>query len=237
MKNKYYLYRHIRLDNNEPFYIGIGSKTKQDLIYDSYKRAYTKHKRNKFWYNIILKTDYKVEILYECNDYKFIKQKEIEFITLYGRRDLGLGTLVNFTNGGEGTVGIIVSPETRKNMSISKLGKKINKSKGWYASKNMSPEIWKNLKNEYLTTNIKIKELSKKYNYSACRISTKFKKENIKVINIGNCVSRNKERNKKIYEDYNSGLYSLKELTMKYNFKDRQSIYQSIETYKKQIKN
>jgi hypothetical protein len=40
-----YVYRHIRLDKNEPFYIGIG---KDD--YSSFKRAYhTGNKRNKIW--------------------------------------------------------------------------------------------------------------------------------------------------------------------------------------------
>jgi hypothetical protein len=28
----HYLYRHIRLDKNEPFYIGIGTKTQLDLF-------------------------------------------------------------------------------------------------------------------------------------------------------------------------------------------------------------
>ena len=27
LEDKHFLYRHIRLDNNEPFYIGIGTKT------------------------------------------------------------------------------------------------------------------------------------------------------------------------------------------------------------------
>jgi hypothetical protein len=35
-----YLYRHIRLDKNEPFYIGIGSDKQ-------YKRAYNKIKLSK----------------------------------------------------------------------------------------------------------------------------------------------------------------------------------------------
>lgn len=97
---KYYLYRHIRLDKNEPFYIGIGKKNKDSI----YKRAFTSFHRNKFWKRIVAKTDYEVEILLESNDYQFIKEKEKEFVKLYGRRDLGLGTLCNLTDGGDGTL-------------------------------------------------------------------------------------------------------------------------------------
>lgn len=40
--NKYYLYRHIRLDKNEPFYIGIGTKRNRyhPNMYSEYRRAY-----------------------------------------------------------------------------------------------------------------------------------------------------------------------------------------------------
>jgi len=55
-----YLYRHIRLDKNEPFYIGIGGFDKTDF---EYKRAYDKTRRNNIWKRIINKTDYRVEIL------------------------------------------------------------------------------------------------------------------------------------------------------------------------------
>lgn len=37
-----YVYRHIRLDKNEPFYIGIGS----DI---NYQRAYNYQRRTKYW--------------------------------------------------------------------------------------------------------------------------------------------------------------------------------------------
>lgn len=106
-----YLYRHIRLDTNEVFYIGISKSVK------NYKRAYSKSQRSDFWKNIINQTDYKVEILLESDDYEFIKQKEIEFIALYGRRDKGLGTLCNLTDGGEGSCGILISEEQRKKIS------------------------------------------------------------------------------------------------------------------------
>ena len=103
-----YLYRHIRLDKVHPFYIGIG---KDD---DSkFKRAYykSKQKRNKIWIDIINKTSYKVEILFENLSWEEVCEKEKEFIKLYGRIDLKTGTLANMTDGGDGTVGVIRSKE------------------------------------------------------------------------------------------------------------------------------
>jgi len=101
----HYLYRHIRLDINQPFYIGIGTATvKQQSSKTSktrYRRAYDSTNRNKYWKNIVNKFEYEVEILLESDDYEFIKQKEIEFIALYGRKDLTKGVLCNRTDGGD----------------------------------------------------------------------------------------------------------------------------------------
>ncbi len=105
-----YLYRHIRLDKNEPFYIGIGS----DL---SHRRAKEKSRRNNIWKKVVAKTDYEVEILFDDLTWDQVKIKEIEFIKLYGRLDNGTGTLANLTDGGDGTVGLIVNEEGRKRSS------------------------------------------------------------------------------------------------------------------------
>lgn len=101
-KGKYYLYRHIRLDKNEPFYVGIGSKRDKEFltITNEYERAYVKKKRNKWWQNIIKVTEYKVEIVCESDNYAFIKEKEKEFIQIYRN------TICNLTEGGEGTCGL-----------------------------------------------------------------------------------------------------------------------------------
>jgi len=56
-----YVYRHIRLDKNEPFYIGIGSDDK-----GNYTRSNAHKNRNKHWENIVAKTEYRVDIL--CDD-------------------------------------------------------------------------------------------------------------------------------------------------------------------------
>ena len=115
-----YLYRHIRLDKNIPFYIGIGSDEK-------YLRANSNKNRNLHWLNIVSKTEYEVEILFEHDDYEFIKEKEIEFIKLYGRQDSLKGTLCNLTDGGDGCLGLIHSDDSKLKMSIPNKGKIISK--------------------------------------------------------------------------------------------------------------
>lgn len=114
---KYYVYRHVRVDKNEVFYIGIG--TKQSVIRgysDEYKRALDKKKRNIFWNRIIELTEYIVEIIYESNDISEIYNKEIEFISLYKRVRDG-GSLCNLTLGGETMTGYKHSDVFRKKCS------------------------------------------------------------------------------------------------------------------------
>lgn len=123
--NNYFLYRHIRLDTNQPFYIGIGTKYEDSNKYEAeYKRAFEVTNRSIWWKKVTNKTQYKVEILLESGDRKFIENKEIEFITLYGRKDLNKGNLVNLTDGGEGLINVIFTEERRKKVSASNTGKK-----------------------------------------------------------------------------------------------------------------
>lgn len=126
-KGKYYLYRHIRLDTNQPFYIGIGTKItrykKYLTVKSEYERGYSKSNRNKFWKNIVNKTKYRIDILLESDDYRFIEQKEKEFVSIYGRRNLGLGELTNLTNGGDGCTGHKWDKESRQKLSLQKKGK------------------------------------------------------------------------------------------------------------------
>lgn len=98
---KYYLYRWIRIDKNEPFYVGIGTKQK-----GYYSRLFDLKSKNKIFKDIINKSSYYNEIILESNNYDFIKNKEKEFIKLYGRIDLKNGILSNMTDGGEGVFGI-----------------------------------------------------------------------------------------------------------------------------------
>jgi hypothetical protein len=112
------VYRHIRLDKNEVFYVGIG-KTEA--------RAYKTQSRNSHWKNITNKTDYRVDILFDDLTWDEACKKEIEFIEIYGRKDLRKGTLVNLTNGGEGKNGTKHSEATKKKLSEIKLGKTHNR--------------------------------------------------------------------------------------------------------------
>ena len=93
-----YIYRHIRLDKNEPFYIGIGTDSK-------YQRAYSKQSRNIFWNRVVSKTDYEVEILLDNLTKDEAKIKEIEFIALYGKKIDKTGILTNISDGGDGNSG------------------------------------------------------------------------------------------------------------------------------------
>lgn len=99
---KYFLYRHVRLDTNKPFYIGVG--TKRAIVnsnrISSYGRAFSKANRTLYWHNITSKSEYEVDIVVESNNRRFIMKKEKEFVLMYGRNDLGEGTLVNVVDGG-----------------------------------------------------------------------------------------------------------------------------------------
>ncbi len=123
-----YLYRHIRLDKNEPFYIGIGSDS-------NYNRAHDKSQRTKYWKSIILKSDYRIDIVLSELTWKQACEKEVEFIKLYGRKDLEQGSLCNFTNGGEGNPGRVPSESIKKKISES-----VKKNTHWKDGRKHTPE-------------------------------------------------------------------------------------------------
>ena len=76
-----YVYKHIRLDKNEVFYVGIGSDTGGNYI-----RAHSKHQRNRHW-NYVSKNGYNIEILFDNLSWEDACEREKEFIKLYGRKD------------------------------------------------------------------------------------------------------------------------------------------------------
>ena len=131
---KYCIYRHIRLDTNKIFYIGIGSL----------KRPYNKISRNIYWKRITNKTNYEIQILKSDLSLEDAIELEKILINYYGRSNNKTGILCNLTDGGEGVFGMVVSKETklkisntlkgrkpliesRNKMSISHIGNKLSK--------------------------------------------------------------------------------------------------------------
>jgi hypothetical protein len=90
------IYIHRRKDIEDPFlnvfYVGCTIKP---------HRPYCKN-RSKKWH-LAAQNGYDVEILKENLPIEEAWQEEKRLIMFYGRKDLGLGNLVNMTNGGKGT--------------------------------------------------------------------------------------------------------------------------------------
>jgi hypothetical protein len=107
------LYIHTRKSDGGIFYVGIGNK----------KRPYDKIKRNRFWKSIVKKYDYDITILKTTMSWEEACELEIKMIAFYGRKDVGLGCLVNMTDGGDGSKGCIPNTETRKKLSQKTKGK------------------------------------------------------------------------------------------------------------------
>ena len=104
--------------NNEPIYVGKGKG----------ERAW-QHLSKKIQHPFIQRLAYLKKIgttpiigLYSYLDEEFAHFLEEELISKFGRKDSGIGPLLNLTSGGEGPAGKKCSDETRKRMSASKKG-------------------------------------------------------------------------------------------------------------------
>jgi len=118
------VYQHRRKDTNEVFYIGIS---------ENISRAYQLG-RNPHWNRIVNKHGYEVDILINGCTWEDACKVEKGMIESYGRSDLGLGTLVNMTNGGEGSNGYRWTEQQKTRARTLQIGKKysyeVNKKKG-----------------------------------------------------------------------------------------------------------
>lgn len=108
----YYIYRHLKI-NGEVFYIGMGKNN----------RATSKFSRNPYWYNIVKKYGYEVQILKTGLTKEGAFELEKLLINWYGRKDLSLGNLVNMSDGGEGNIGHVSSRDVRLRHSVRMTGK------------------------------------------------------------------------------------------------------------------
>lgn len=113
------VYKHIRKDTNEVFYIGIGN----DI-----KRITSLHHRNPLWHNIVNKVGFDYEIIENNLTWQDACVMEKQLIKEYGRKNNNTGILVNMTDGGEGTVGIvrIHSNQTKEKIGNTLRGNKIS---------------------------------------------------------------------------------------------------------------
>lgn len=111
---KFYIYKHIRPDTNDVFYIGKGNTSKNSHV----ERYKTSSGRNKMWKSIVAKNNgiFITEIICYCETEEQVNKLEIEYISKYGRFING-GTLCNMTDGGDGSTGLKVSEETRSKLS------------------------------------------------------------------------------------------------------------------------
>jgi len=86
------VYKHIRLDNEQVFYIGIGRED----------RPYSKCGRNKDWWYVVDNFGYRVEVIESDLSKVEAVERERYYIKYYGRLDNNSGILVNKNNGGQG---------------------------------------------------------------------------------------------------------------------------------------
>lgn len=111
----FYTYAHYTKDDNQLFYIGKGSFSKQGL----FKRAYAKIGRNAYWQNKTKKHDgFTVQILAVWATEQEAFEHEQFLISCFK------GKLVNLTLGGEGCYGRKQSQEEKDKRAASNRGKK-----------------------------------------------------------------------------------------------------------------
>jgi hypothetical protein len=115
--NAWYVYAHVKDENLQPFYIGIGKTEK-------YKRAFMSRGRNNIWHKIVAKYPCFSSVLYEQLSFRSACEIEKALITHYGRMDLRNGILCNMTDGGEGCTNTIFTKERIEKIRVSNTGKK-----------------------------------------------------------------------------------------------------------------
>lgn len=101
MKNNKCIYLHKKKGTDEVFYVGMGNKI----------RSRCEQGRSEWWWRIVNKYGYDIDIIFTNLSREEAIKKEIETIAFYGRKDKGLGSLVNHTDGGEGGCGMRFTDE------------------------------------------------------------------------------------------------------------------------------
>lgn len=165
------VYRHKKATSGEPFYIGIGSKS----------RPYDENGRNIFWRRTVNKYGYDVDILCKNLSWEDACELECLLISEYGRRNKGTGCLVNLTDGGEGVKGYKHTKEAIQKIINHSTGKKmsefnkdvlrvVNKGNNYGANKEKGRTIVNKLTGEEFKS---IKKASESYNTNYANLRKK----------------------------------------------------------------
>jgi hypothetical protein len=127
----FYIYAHYIPGETLPFYIGKGSGY----------RMTRRNDRSIWWKRIVNKYGFEAKLLHENLSYSEANILEKKLIKEFGRRDIGTGTLINHTDGGEGIANPskevrnkisesnrkrVVSEETKRKISQSSKGHKLS---------------------------------------------------------------------------------------------------------------
>lgn len=107
----HFIYVHINVVTKEVFYVGQGVNSR-----------FKGGSRGKWWRDTARKYGVEIDVIVDNLSKEEANQLEVCLIKYFGRKDLGSGTLVNHTDGGDGGVGVIVKEDTRKRLSERNTG-------------------------------------------------------------------------------------------------------------------
>jgi hypothetical protein len=110
------LYVHTKKTNGDIFYVGICKESRERV------RPGEKYSRSDIWKRTEAKYGRNVSIAISGLSKDFICATESWLISVFGKRNDG-GILCNISDGGEGTSGLVMSEESRKKMSLAKVGR------------------------------------------------------------------------------------------------------------------
>lgn len=113
-------YQHGKFNfDYEPFYIGLGKNNRIDVHIQKWRTNNSNTTKNRKIRKILKENLEPIRYkLYEDITLNTAKRLEIYLIKLIGRRDLGLGTLTNLTDGGDGSNNVIITEEQREQKRI-----------------------------------------------------------------------------------------------------------------------
>jgi len=114
--DNYYVYAHVNATTGVIFYIGKGKTY----------RAKSLHRRSERWHNYVKKYGYTIMYIEEHLTQEQSFLAEIHYIKAFGRKDLGVGELINMSDGGVGgnnNKGRKLSKEWREKIAQSGRGR------------------------------------------------------------------------------------------------------------------